>query len=338
MEKENKIEELKDKVSDVFENIAEKVGEGKEEKKKKVKPLVSSRVLFVTVLDKIYFIIFVLSFIGSVLGISLFRTSYSVHGASYFSTLFSIILSFVGVAIAYVIGYFIINWFYKCMAKTMICLTKKEIYGEVYAPFFRGEFSIPVDKVTKIDTVKVLWIFRTLIIHRYHQIPIVFATWNAQEFKDKWTELVADRDDKVENEFETRSIMPAWLKKKWYIVLIAFAAILLLSIISFTIDYLDNPLKKVPGAYSYDDQGIVLNEDGSCQLINVIDDEVTSCSWYAREDYDDINVTVNYEYRYKSSWSNRYYNSSSSKIFTFDEDDEELESGYITYTKSIRIG
>ena len=332
MEKENKIEELKDKVSDVFENIAEKVGEEKDTKKKKVKPLVSSRVLFVTVLDKIYFILFVLSFVGTLLGFINLEVTFA-RGGSYFVSLFGLVGGFLGILIGFVIGYLILNWFYKCVAKTMVCLTKKEIYGEFYAPFYRGELSIPIEKVTKIDTVKVFWIFRTLIIHRYHQIPIVFPTWNAQEFKDKWTEVVMDRDENIENEFETRSIMPAWLKKKWYIILIALAVILVLSMIAFTVKFLDDPIKKIPGSYVYDDQKIVLNEDGSCQLDNVIDYEITSCSWYVEEGYRDIYVNVGYDYRYKSSWSNRYYNSSGTKNFTFDEEDEELENSYTTYHK-----
>ena len=90
----------------------------------------------------------------------------------------------------------------------------------------------------------------------------------------------------------------------------------------------------IPGAYAYEDQKIVLNEDFSCQLENVVDYEVTECSWSAEEGYSDIYVRVEYDYRYKSSWSNRYYNSSSSKSLTFDADRETLELDWETFKKT----
>ena len=75
-----------------------------------------------------------------------------------------------------------------------------------------------------------------------------------------------DRDEKVENEFETRSIIPAWLKKKWLIIVIALAAVLVLATISFTVRYLDNPIMKIPGTYVFDDQKIIFTEDGMCEV------------------------------------------------------------------------
>ena len=334
MEKENKIEELKDKVSDVFENIAEKVGEEKDTKKKKLKPLVSSRVLFVTVLDKIYFAGLFLTFILSIIAYVNVRVSWNIYGASYFGSLFSFIVGLLGILIGFVIAYLILNWLYKCVEKTMVCMTRKEVYGEFYAPFYRGELSIPIDKITRIDTVKVFWIFRTLIIHRYHQIPIVFPTWNAQEFKDKWTEVVMDRDEKVENEFETRSIIPAWLKKKWLIIVIALAAVLVLATISFTVRYLDDPIMKIPGTYVFDDQKIILTEDGMCELENISDYEVTDCGWSIGEFYNNtLELHISYSYRYKYSWSNRYYTSDSSTIAEFDNKNETLEFDWNTFRK-----
>ena len=63
-----KVSDVKEKVTEVFGNIAEKVGEKNDDSKKKIKPLVTSRVLFVSILDKLYFIGLVLAFVGTIWG------------------------------------------------------------------------------------------------------------------------------------------------------------------------------------------------------------------------------------------------------------------------------
>ena len=80
--------------------------------------------------------------------------------------------------------YLLLNWFYKCAAKTMLCLTKNEVYKEIYIPFKRTESSIPLNKITKVTTHEVFWIFRTIVIHQYGKLPVIFFTWNNQEFKE----------------------------------------------------------------------------------------------------------------------------------------------------------
>lgn len=333
MEKEEKIEELKEKVNDVFENIAEKVGEEKSDSKKKIKPLVTSRVLFISILDKLYFIGLVLSFIFVVWGYVDSKLAYFEYGQDFFPALWSLIGGFLGILVGFAIAYFILNWLYRCVAKTMLCLTKNEIYGEVYVPFYRGELSVPISKVTKVDTIKVLWIFRTLIIHRYHQIPIVFATWNAQEFKDKLTELLLNRIDKVENEFESKSIFPEWLKKKIMFVLIFLGVILGIIIVAYTVKYFDNPFKKIPGTYVYSGEKIILNEDYTCNIDDLIDYEVTRCVWEADESYDSIDIDIDYTYEYKSSYSNRKYTYDRTLDLEFDVDDKVISYNWNTYKK-----
>lgn len=333
MEKEVKKEDLKDKVSDVIENIVEKVGEEKESKKK-VKPLVSSRVLFVSILDKLYFICFVFSYIIAVWGYVAGNLSFFEYGSDFFPTLWSLIGGFIGITVGFAILYFILNWLYKCIAKTMLCITKNEIYGEFYAPFYRGELSIPIEKITKIDTVKVFWIFRTLIIHRYHQIPIVFPTWNAQEFKDAWTNLVMNRNEKIENEFESKNIFPEWLKKRLIVVVIFLGIVLGLIIIAYVATYLDDPFKKIPGTYVYENQKITLNKDNTCKLENVIDYDVVKCTWKSEDtSYGSVDIDVDYTYKYKSSWSSKYYEYDRSMSLNFNGDDETIEHNWDTYRK-----
>ena len=341
MEKEEKQENLKEKVSDVkekvtevFGNIAEKVGEKNNDNKKKVKPLVTSRVLFVSILDKLYFIGLVLAFVGTIWGWVSNKLYLFDYSNSFFYELGSWLGGFLGILVVFAICYFILNWLYRCIAKTMLCLTENEIYGEVYAPFYRGELSIPIEKVTKVDTVKVLWIFRTLFIHRYHQLPIVFPTWNAQEFKDKMTELLMKRDSKVDNEFESKNIFPEWLKKRMLIVLITLAAILGLVLIIYVATYLNNPYKKIDGTYVNATEKIVLKDDQTCELKNVIGYEVTKCSWEANDKYgDSIRIDVDLTYRYKSNWSNKYYTSDRSINLYFDTDEQVITYDSTTYTK-----
>ena len=333
VKKESKKEELKDKVSDVIDNIVEKVGE-EDNSSTKVEPLVSCRVLFISALDKIYFVCFVISYIASIWGYVSNSLYYFQYGSEFFPTLWSLIGGFIGITVGFAVLYFILNWLYKCIAKTMICLTENEIYGEFYAPFYRGELSIPIEKITKVDTVRLFWVFRTLIIHRYHQIPIVFPTWKAQAFKDTWTNLVMSREGKIENEFESRNIFPEWLKKKFIIVIIFLASVFGIILIAYTVKYFDNPFKKIPGTYVYGDQKIILNKDNTCDLKNVIDDEVIKCTWkHDNSSYGSIDIDVDYTYRYKSSWSNKYYEYDRMMSLHFDPEDETLDHNWDTFRK-----
>ena len=142
------------------------------------------------------------------------------------------------------------------------------------------------------------------------------------------------RDEKIENEFETRSVFPTWLKKRFIIVVIFLAIVLGLIVIAYTFKYFDNPYKKIPGTYVYGSQKIVLDEDNTCKLVNVVDYDVVKCTWKADDDdYGTIDIDVEYTYKSKSSWSNKYYEYDRSMSLHFDGDDEELTHNWDTFHK-----
>lgn len=194
-----------------------------------------------------------------------------------------------------IICYLFFNWLYKCAAKTMLCLTKNEVYKEAYAPFKRSETSIPINKIIGVTTYNVFWIFRTLIIHQYGKLPLVFFTWNNQEFKDKLNELITTDEDKIENEYEDKNIISkSQYKYLKYLAIVLVIIICLIGIVRF-FSYISSPERKIPGTYSYNNNEIILNEDGSCN-IDAIEDDVTDCDW----SYNDYNkqIQVNYDYEY----------------------------------------
>jgi len=107
---------------------------------KKMKALVTSRLLFISVLDKIYLVILLVTF-GIYTWIN-FSGDLSDLNYGFWSRVgYEIVIIFI-----FFIFYFLLNWFYKCAAKTMICLTKNEVYKEEYVPFKRSEISIPLNK------------------------------------------------------------------------------------------------------------------------------------------------------------------------------------------------
>lgn len=331
-----KFKKLKEKVKGAFSNVKERVSE-EEKTGKIVQPLVTSRVLFISILHKLFFIGFVLSFASFILTAWLVLTKYSVSGSvgGYFGSIISIIFKYALVLFSGWIYYLILNWLYKCASKTMLCLTEKEIYGEFYAPFYRGEFSVPIENVTKVDTIKILWIFRYLIIHRYHQIPIIFPTWNAQEFKDRLVCLLTDRNEKIANEFKNMDILPNWVKQKKKIIFIIFAVILGLILVSFTVKYFNNPYSKVPGTYSLNGDNIELDSDGTCNISSIVDKDIVSCTW-STTGYSDVNVEripvyVSYEYDYSSRWYSGTYDANITLYFN--ANDKTITYNSTVYSK-----
>ena len=303
MEKEEKEEK---------QEVVEKE-EVKEEKKKSrrdrktIKPLVVCRVLFISALDKIFFVILALSFIGATW--NNFAGNFSSISYGYWAR----VCTELGILIGTAIAYLIYNWFYKCAAKTMLCITEKEIYIEKYIPFKRTEKSIPLKKVTSVTTINLFWIFRTLIIFQYHQIPTIFFTWNNQLLKDKFDELVDNRTEDVENEYSDKNILtflkPGFLKKFFIGV---GCLIVILGVIRF-FGYIFSPSKAVPGTYANGESKIVLNKDGSCDITPI--KETTSCSWQLLDD--EKTVYVSYEYEY--TWFGTKSTSSSSLNFEYEK-------------------
>ncbi len=306
---------LKEKVKSTKEKISSKVAIS-EDTSTIVKPLVTCRILFVSALDKIYLVILLLQLVGIVLSL--------LRGMPF--TMF--LASLVGL----VIEYLLLNWFYKCAIKTMLCVTDKEVYKESYIPFKRTETSIPLNKITKVTTIDIIWIFRLVIIHQYNHIPMFFWTWNSHEFKDVLSKKIGCETTKVENEFKTRGIISKkslnWLK--W--VAIVLVAIIILYYVWTGIASLFSPARKVPGTYVNDTYSFVLNRNNTCDLSNMDSDvEVTKCEWEYDEDYNE--VEIDYDYKYKYSWSSTYYEDSSSFTFDYDKDAKTLTYAGTVYTK-----
>lgn len=315
MEKQTKAELIKKKISETKNTISKKVEIKKN--KKMTKPIVTSRILFVSVLDKILLVSLLLILIGNVL--SLFK------GMPFKFFIISIILL--------VITYFIVNWFYKCAIKTMLCLTSTQVYREIYYPFFRSETSIPLEKITKVDTFDLFWIFRVIVIHQYNHLPLIFWTWNNHEFKDKLDDLIIKNDENIENEFKNRNIISRasikWLK--W-----VAAGIVTLIIIHYIFTFITSLFsieRRISGTYGYEATSFKLNKDKTCDLSNLKnsdDMEVTDCKWTY---YDSLNkVEIEYDYKYKS-WGSRWYNSSSSMDLEYNKSEKTLIFGNTIYTK-----
>ncbi len=309
------------------ENVKTEKVEKKEKLKteeKKQKALIISRVLFISALDKIYLVLLGLWFLVGTFTIfngSIGSLNYGFWGRIGREILFLIVLF---------IAYLILNWFYKCAAKTMLALTKNEVYKEHYIPFKRSETSIPLNKITGVSTINIFWIFRVLVIHQYHQFPIIFMTWNNQEFKDKLNELLTTDKEHVENEYEKRNIITEDMYKYLgYIGLVFVGILVLLGIIRmFTFTF--NGERKIAGTYTNEENKIILNKNGTCQIENLVD-KVIDCNW--SYDSDDKEVKVSYEYEY-SYYYNRYTSTSKGNItLKYNTSDKSLEYKDTKFTK-----
>lgn len=273
-------------------NIDTKKVSGKENNKEK-KVLVTSRILFISILDKVFLILLICLLVG----FTLVNFSGDLSSISYgfFKKFGREIIDVIGL----VILYFILNWFYKCFAKTMLCLTEDEVYKETYLPLVRTETTIPLNKITKVTSINVLWIFRVLIIYQYTKLPLVFFTWNNQEFKDKTEELLTKDNKKVENAYKSQNIIN---KEKYkyvkYAAIILGAVIGLIGIIRF-FSYTFSEERKLVGVYRNEEDNIILFKGGSCNIDDIIEDSVDSCSWKYIKKSKKVKIDYTYTYKYE---------------------------------------
>ena len=291
---------------------------------KKRKALVTSKILFISALDKIYLVILLLTFI--VLTWINFAGDVSDLDYGFWSR--------VGIEIVIIIGmviyYFLLNWFYKCAAKTMICVTENEVYMEKYVPFKRSETSLPLNKITGVSTFNFFWIFRFLIIHQYGKLPIIFPTWTNQVFKDKLNELITTEKEKVENEFEDKNIIGKdKLRYLKYLGIALVAIIGLIGIVRF-FNYVFSAESKLSGTYTYQDKEITLNKDATCEAYNVIDEDIDDCSW--TYDKEENKVSVRLEYREYSRYYG-YYTDYDYVHMVYDSKNKTLTDDDIVYKK-----
>lgn len=306
------------KKEEVKENFNEE-GNGK-----KMKAIVTSRILFISALDKIYLVILLLTF--AILTWINFAGDMSDPNYGFWARVGTQFVIIIGM----IIFYFFLNWFYKCAAKTMICLTKNEFYKEEYVPFKRSETSIPLNKITGVSTFNLFWIFRFLIIHQYGKLPIIFPTWTNQIFKDKLNELITGDKEKVENEFEDKNIIGKDKLKYLKYLGIALVGIIALIGVVRLFNYVFSAESKISGTYTYQDKEITLNKDGSCEAYNVIDEDVDYCSWsYDKEDNE---VSVRLEYSEYSRYYG-YYTDYDYVYMTYDSKNKTLINDDEIYKK-----
>lgn len=309
------------KKENVKKEKVEKKVQGKVETKKQ-KAIITSRVLFISVLDKIYLVILGLMFLVGTFSIfsgSIGNLNYGFWARVGREILFLIVLFIV---------YLFMNWFYKCAAKTMLCLTKNEVCKEHYIPFKRSETSIPLNKITGVSTINVFWIFRCVVIHQYHRLPMVFFTWTNQEFKDSLNELITTEKEPIENEFENRNIVTENMYKYVAYVGMALAiVIVLLGIVRF-FTYMFNGERKIAGTYTYENNKLVLSKNGHCSIEGIVEN-VTDCTW--SYDSNDKEVDVNYEYEYGCYYSR--YTPTSKGSLTLKYNDKALEYKDMKFTK-----
>lgn len=277
---------------------------------KKEKALVTSRVLFVSILDKIYLLSLAIIFVFATY--SNLSNYYGVY--PFWEKMSNQFFIFVLLTILY----FIFNWFYKCAIKTMLCVTKKEVYGEIYFPFIKIEKNIPLNKITKVSTYNYFWIFRAIVIYQYNKLPLIFFTWNNQEFKSKLRELIIDANEEIENEFENKNLISKNNIKSIGIILAVLTGF---TIIIGLYNYMFDPIKKIPGTYAYEDKNIILNKDGSCNIDDIID-SYSNCTWEYSESLE--NVNIKYDYSYFSYYANKYITSSRSLDIDYILKDKKL--------------
>lgn len=295
-----------------------------------IKPLVTSRVLFISIIDKIYLITIILSLI--ILTYINFKGNISSLSYRFFDKL----RIEINIIIILTICYAILNWIYKCLTKTVLSLTKTEVYREIQLPFIKLETNIPLNKITGISTYNYLWIFRIIIIHQYGKLPLIFPTWNNKEFKDKLNELITTNDKKIENKYKKNSLVS---NKKYYIytTIILVGIILMIGIIRF-IAYSNSPEKDMIGTYTYKyipsysyyskDYYITLNEDGTCDF-NIYSDvkKIESCNWQ----YNKKNKELILEHEYYSDIYYSWYTQKGTSSIKYDFDNKKIIFNYSGY-------
>ena len=294
------------------------------ETSKKIKPLVTSRVLFISALDKIYLIILGLNLI--LLTLNNFAGNLSSPYYNFWARVGIEII----ILIVIFIWYLILNWFYRCAVKTVLCLTENQVYKETYIPFKRTEVTIPLNKITKVSTHTMFWIFRVIIIHQYHQLPMIFFTWNHQEFKDKLNELLIKENEKVENKYENKNLIGKNNYKFFIYAGLVFAVIITLIGVVRLFNFIFNRDIDVSGRYTNYSDAIVLNRDGTCNIDDIIYDDVTECNWEFDEEY--LSVTIDYEYE-DYSYYYGYETEEDSLYLKYDPDKDGLIYNNNTYTR-----
>ena len=255
------------------------------------------RVLFYTIFDKIFLLVLFVGFI---------TCTYLNFRGDVFSGTYGYwkrIFYECGIILSFGIGSFLFNWIYNCIVKTMLCVTPEMIYKESYFPFYRKETSIPLNHVTSVSTINFLWIFRSVVIHRYHHFPMIFFTWNNQRFKNRVDELLG-MDSYISNAYQDRGMFQ---KRdipfiKWMFIILGMF-LLVLGIVHL-FGYMFSTERSLSGTYKNGNQYIQLRVSKTCDLkINRVHD-VLKCNWEYDEEHQTIEIS--YEYTKNNYFGNEY--------------------------------
>lgn len=251
--------------------------------------LLTCRLLFSSIYDKIFLFILIVGFL---------ITSYFVFQGNIFGGFYGFwmrLLKECGVLAVFAILYFLFDWIYHCAIKTMMCVTKSQIYIERYFPFWRKELSIPLEHVTSISAIHFLLIFRCVIIFQYHVFPVVFFTWNSRKFKNKVMGLLGEKNPMITNYYDDTGILSTENSFiiRWFVVLF-FMVLIILGVIHF-FSYVFSKELSIAGKYKSDKNAIELKMDGSCRLnINSVMNKVT-CTWSPSSESDEILMVIEQE-------------------------------------------
>ena len=325
-----KIVERLDSKEDSKEEIKKKEKKEKKEEVKKdlEKPIITARVLFITVLDIILMVLMIILFISLCVVPAFSTLRYAT--SKYFDFWETIGLFIVRVIAIGVIG-LVLDLLYLCASKTMLCLTKTQVYKEIYYPFIEFKSSIPLEKITKVSTYEFLWIFRCIIIFQYNHLPLVFFTWKNKEFKDKLVEELKLGKKEIENEFENKHI----IKKEWLkgigCTLVVLLAIILVSGLINVVSKAFSEERKLIGKFVSGTKYVQIEDDGTCDIFEITGDKGYGHKW--RYDEDSNLLTIEYVTLESYKYIYGTYEEDHTITFEFDEKENVLRKDDIVYKK-----
>lgn len=240
--------------------------------------LVTCRLLFSSFLDKILLILLLIGFI---------ITSFLVFKGNIFHGFYGFwgrVLKEIGVILLFGVIYFICNILYHYAIRSMLCLTRNQIYKECYLPFVRRKISIPLEHVTCISTVNFFFIFRSIVIHRYHQLPMIYFTWNNMKFKNKFMELKGENGPITNYYDDTALLAPRYHRfVKWFFT-VFFMILVIIGVFHF-FGYIFSKERSLAGTYQNKKNSIVLQKDGHCKIrVEKATIEADDCTWSIVDD------------------------------------------------------
>lgn len=295
--------------------------EEKEAKEELRKPFIVSRPLFYTIYGYIFLFVFIVSVLGGLFELikDIANPTISI-GSSVEDVIIFVVMNS--------LEFTIFKKIYEYINKTMYAITDKEVYCEIYYPFVRIQKNIPLNKITKISTLNLFWIFRQVVIYQYGKMPIVIWTWNNKEFKDELVKQISNETKKVENYYSTKDIMRNPIFRAFIILIIVVIAIAFIIKVVQKVN-IKVKSKGIPGTYFNEGNDIELNKNGTC---NISAKNTTKCEWYSyySSDKDEIFIKTTYAYDKDNNKISGYeefiYNSKEDKIkSTYDSKEYKLK-------------